>query len=328
MGYLLKDGTADYIGSSILEMIGGGSPISPPIARYLLRRFRAGDPAPTDPVPTGEPAPRLSEREREVLMLIVKGFSYAEIANLLGVSAHTVTTHVRGIYKKLAVHSRARRSGAGPGPREARRLIVGSGLAGQPQPYDRPPRSDHAAVPPVRAARRAMFTSPRPRGPSGDPDRRRRPRRDPRRPSSPGASRSARHGARAGVLHDVRHRLLHHAHGLQRHLGAEAGDGGQVRHLPGEAQPVAREPRLEPAPHRAEHRRQVLLRRLERIDHQPQILERAADGFRDRVAGGIAGLDERERRTSWPPTPSCTSRMRRARSSATARSRSSAAGRA
>ncbi len=106
MGYLLKDGTADYIGSSILEMIGGGSPISPPIARYLLRRFRAGEPAATDPAPAGEPAPRLSEREREVLMLIVKGFSYAEIANLLGVSAHTVTTHVRGIYKKLAVHSR------------------------------------------------------------------------------------------------------------------------------------------------------------------------------------------------------------------------------
>ena len=106
MGYLLKDGTADYIGSSILEMIGGGSPISPPIARYLLRRFRAGEPAATDPAPPGEPAPRLSEREREVLMLIVKGFSYAEIAGLLGVSAHTVTTHVRGIYKKLAVHSR------------------------------------------------------------------------------------------------------------------------------------------------------------------------------------------------------------------------------
>ncbi len=104
MGYLLKDGTADYIGSSILEMIAGGSPISPPIARYLLRRFRT--PAP----PAGErspaPTPQLSEREHEVLQLIVKGFSYAEIAGLLGLSAHTVTTHVRGIYRKLAVHSR------------------------------------------------------------------------------------------------------------------------------------------------------------------------------------------------------------------------------
>ncbi len=101
MGYLLKDGTADYIGASILDMIAGGSPISPPIARHLLRRFRAVDAPPTDAT-TGP----LSEREHEVLTLIVKGFSYAEIANLLGVSAHTVTTHVRGIYRKLEVHSR------------------------------------------------------------------------------------------------------------------------------------------------------------------------------------------------------------------------------
>jgi DNA-binding NarL/FixJ family response regulator len=86
-------------------MIGGGSPISPPIARHLLSRFRAGEPPAAEPAPAGDP-PRLSDREREVLMLIVKGFSYAEIANLLGVSAHTVTTHVRGIYKKLEVHSR------------------------------------------------------------------------------------------------------------------------------------------------------------------------------------------------------------------------------
>ena len=49
----------------------------------------------------------LSEREGEVLRLIVKGFTYAEIAELLGVSAHTVTTHVRGIYRKLEVHSRS-----------------------------------------------------------------------------------------------------------------------------------------------------------------------------------------------------------------------------
>lgn len=104
LGYLLKDGSADYIGSSILEMIGGGSPISPPIARYLLRRFRPDAGATPDrPDPA---SPRLSEREHEVLTLIVKGFAYAEIAELLGVSPHTVTTHVRGIYRKLEVHSR------------------------------------------------------------------------------------------------------------------------------------------------------------------------------------------------------------------------------
>jgi DNA-binding NarL/FixJ family response regulator len=105
MGYLLKDGTADYIGSSILEMIAGGSPISPPIARYLLRRFRVAEPAAEQSRAAATVAP-LSDREHEVLQLIVKGFSYAEIAGLLGLSAHTVTTHVRGIYRKLEVHSR------------------------------------------------------------------------------------------------------------------------------------------------------------------------------------------------------------------------------
>jgi DNA-binding NarL/FixJ family response regulator len=103
LGYLLKDGSPDYIGNSILEMLGGGSPISPPIARYLLRRFRGLEEA---QLPDGSEAPRLSEREREVLTMIVKGFSYAETAKLLGVSAHTVTTHVRSIYRKLEVHSR------------------------------------------------------------------------------------------------------------------------------------------------------------------------------------------------------------------------------
>lgn len=83
-----------------MEMLAGGSPISPPIARYLLRRLRPAAAAADAGVR------RLSGREREVPELIVKGFSYAEIARLIGVSAHTVTTHVRGIYAKLEVHSR------------------------------------------------------------------------------------------------------------------------------------------------------------------------------------------------------------------------------
>ncbi|HWP64674.1 MAG TPA: response regulator transcription factor [Candidatus Limnocylindria bacterium] len=103
LGYLLKDGTAEYIGASIMDMLAGGSPISPAIARHLLRRFRGSE---TAEAPRGDAVPRLSEREGEVLRLIVKGFTYAEIAELLGVSAHTVTSHVRGIYRKLEVHSR------------------------------------------------------------------------------------------------------------------------------------------------------------------------------------------------------------------------------
>lgn len=103
MGYLLKDESPEHIGRSILEILAGGSPISPPIARHLLRRFR--DVPVESGVAPGE-LPRLSEREHQVLTLIVKGFSYAEIAGLLGVSGHTVTTHVRSIYRKLEVHSR------------------------------------------------------------------------------------------------------------------------------------------------------------------------------------------------------------------------------
>ncbi len=102
LGYLLKDGRPDYIAASILEMLAGGSPISPSIARHLLRRFATGPPS----TEAGAETPPLSNREGEVLRLIVKGFAYAEIAQLLGVSAHTVTTHVRGIYRKLEVHSR------------------------------------------------------------------------------------------------------------------------------------------------------------------------------------------------------------------------------
>ena len=60
----------------------------------------------SDAAPEAADLPRLSEREREVLTLIVKGFSYAEAARLTGVSPHTVTTHVRNIYRKLEVHSR------------------------------------------------------------------------------------------------------------------------------------------------------------------------------------------------------------------------------
>jgi len=100
LGYLLKDASADSIGRAITEMLEGGSPMSPPVARYLLQRFAKG------PEPAAPEAAALSAREREVLTYIVKGFSYAEIARLLSLSTHTVATHVRRIYGKLEVHSR------------------------------------------------------------------------------------------------------------------------------------------------------------------------------------------------------------------------------
>jgi DNA-binding NarL/FixJ family response regulator len=100
-GYLLKDGTIEDIGASIRQLLDGGSPISPSIARYLLRRFQQPQKKVSD-----EDKPKLTGRESEVLKLIAKGFSFPEIADLLSISVHTVTTHVRKLYKKLQVNSR------------------------------------------------------------------------------------------------------------------------------------------------------------------------------------------------------------------------------
>jgi DNA-binding NarL/FixJ family response regulator len=102
-GYILKDSIPEEFVALIKQLREGGSPISPVIARQLLKRFRADAEPPQEKPAEGE---ALSPRESEVLSLIAKGFSFGEIARLLGVSQHTVTTHVKKIYQKLAVHSR------------------------------------------------------------------------------------------------------------------------------------------------------------------------------------------------------------------------------
>ncbi len=118
LGYIHKDATPDDIAHTILEMKNGASPISPMIARRVLSRYRAlqADQAVS---PTGLAASRaravpddgekvlLSGREQEVLELIARGFSYAEISRLKGVSVHTVQTHIKSLYSKLAVHSKS-----------------------------------------------------------------------------------------------------------------------------------------------------------------------------------------------------------------------------
>ncbi len=101
MGYLLKDQKGPDVIQAVRNAVDGGAPISPEIAAYLLREVRGAEERP-DP----GPVPQLSAREREVLRCIVRGFTYDEIAGLLEISAHTVSTHIRKIYRKLAVHSR------------------------------------------------------------------------------------------------------------------------------------------------------------------------------------------------------------------------------
>ena len=102
-GYLLKDSTPHNMTEEIRSLHGGGSPISPMIARQILTRFRHAGPA--QPVVDKQHA-ALSMREKEVLQHITKGFTSEEIAVLLSVSRHTVLTYVRRIYAKLEVNSK------------------------------------------------------------------------------------------------------------------------------------------------------------------------------------------------------------------------------
>src|ERR1700674_2863685 len=106
-GYILKDSLPEEFVGLIKQLIAGGSPISPIIARQLLKRFKPAVPTPSPtPKPTLTEDAGLSVRESEVLAMIAKGFNFGEIARLLDISQHTVTTHVKKIYQKLAVHSR------------------------------------------------------------------------------------------------------------------------------------------------------------------------------------------------------------------------------
>jgi DNA-binding NarL/FixJ family response regulator len=103
-GYVLKDSVPEEFSGLIKQMRAGGSPISPLIARQLLQKLRPAQTAAFSPSPE---TPALSTRETEVLSLLAKGFSFCEIARMLEISPHTVTTYVKKIYRKLAVHSRA-----------------------------------------------------------------------------------------------------------------------------------------------------------------------------------------------------------------------------
>ena len=110
LGYIHKDCTPEDIAQVILEMKAGASPISPMIARKLLSRY-AGlrtntlVAAASQQQSVGGVRP-LTAREQDVLSLIARGFSYAEVARLLAVSVHTVQAHIKSLYAKLAVHSK------------------------------------------------------------------------------------------------------------------------------------------------------------------------------------------------------------------------------
>ena len=101
VGYLLKDTPPDEMARHIVELYEGGSPISPSVARSVIRRFIGKK---TDRVINVDNP--LSERELQVLQLIEKGMSYEEASAILGITWHTVTAHLRHVYRKLQVNSK------------------------------------------------------------------------------------------------------------------------------------------------------------------------------------------------------------------------------
>lgn len=106
-GYILKGDLPAFAGRLIATVEAGGSPVSPAIARQLIARLQpAAAPGTAAGVTTGT-GERLSAREAEILALCSKGLRYAEIASALALSVHTVNAHLKSVYRKLMVNSRA-----------------------------------------------------------------------------------------------------------------------------------------------------------------------------------------------------------------------------
>jgi DNA-binding NarL/FixJ family response regulator len=98
-GYLLKRTKPEDLRAAMLDVLGGGAPMTSEIARRVVESFRRSSKL--------KPDVRLTTREEEVLMLLSKGYSNKEIASQLAISVETVGSHLKHIYEKMHVRSRA-----------------------------------------------------------------------------------------------------------------------------------------------------------------------------------------------------------------------------
>ncbi|MDO7877575.1 response regulator transcription factor [Hymenobacter sp. ASUV-10] len=96
VGYLLKSTMLRDVKAGLLDVLEGGSPMSPAIARHVVRHFRPAAPI-TEP---------LSARELQLVQAIEEGLSYRLVAERLGITLNTVRTYIRRIYTKLEVNSK------------------------------------------------------------------------------------------------------------------------------------------------------------------------------------------------------------------------------
>lgn len=103
-GYLIKNSWFGDFPQAVLQVVNGGASITPHLARRLLRRMGLKKGAP----PSGNHrVDQLSQREREVLRMVAGGYTSGQIGERLVISVQTVNTHIRNLYQKLQVHSRA-----------------------------------------------------------------------------------------------------------------------------------------------------------------------------------------------------------------------------
>jgi DNA-binding NarL/FixJ family response regulator len=98
-GYILKNAPNDKIIEGILDVVNGGAPMTPSIARQVLAYFNKR------PNKATKEEFNLSKREMDILELLVKGYSHKMIAAELFISINTVNNHIKKIYEKLHVHS-------------------------------------------------------------------------------------------------------------------------------------------------------------------------------------------------------------------------------
>jgi DNA-binding NarL/FixJ family response regulator len=95
-GYILKNTSFINLLDAIDNVLHGGAPLSPPIAKKVLQSFQVTS--------SGRLRYNLSERETEILKYLVKGYSYKMIAGTCYISLDTVRGHIRNIYAKLHVN--------------------------------------------------------------------------------------------------------------------------------------------------------------------------------------------------------------------------------
>ena len=98
-GYLVKGASSTEIVNAVSLLMAGGAPMSPTVARYVIEEFQD--------IKSSRETTTLTKREKEELQGVASGLSEKKLAESLSVSPHTIHTHIKKIYRKLQVNSRA-----------------------------------------------------------------------------------------------------------------------------------------------------------------------------------------------------------------------------